>query len=90
MKKIKVKYRKLGREVAWGIWHPSKNLIELDERPKGKKLLSHQIHEALHVAFPELTEEKILEAEKTVSDILWTAIKEKEKHEQKTTDIRGV
>lgn len=80
MKKVKVQYRKLGKEQALGLYNSSSNLIEIDERLKGKKLLGTQIHEALHVAFGDLTEERILEAEKVITDILWIAIKAKEKH----------
>ena len=81
MKKVKVRYRKLGKEQSWGIYHPSKNLIEIDERLKGKRLLGTQVHEALHLTFPELTEEKVVEAEKIMIEVLWTAIKAKEKHD---------
>ncbi len=36
MRRIKVKYTKLGRQKAWGMAH-SEGLVELDERIKGKK-----------------------------------------------------
>ena len=79
---MKVKYKKIGQNQAWGIWHPSKNLIELDERLKGKKLLGTQLHEALHIAFPDLTEERILEAEKSMLEVMWAALKAKEKYDK--------
>jgi hypothetical protein len=79
MKKVRVRYKKLGQQQALGIHYPTRNLIEIDERLKGKRLLGTQVHEAIHHAMPELTEEKVLEIEKVITDILWEAKKQKEK-----------
>ncbi len=46
--KIRIKYRKLGKENAYGVAH-SDGLIEIDERLKGKKHLEIIVHETLHL-----------------------------------------
>lgn len=69
--KIKVKYRKLGKEQAHGIAHMGKNLIELDSRLRGKKLLGTTLHELIHLVNPDFSETKVLEQEKIMSEVLW-------------------
>jgi hypothetical protein len=71
MKKVKVKYRKLGKEQAVGIAYPNHNLIELDERLKGKALFSTLLHEAIHHALPTITEEETLRLEREITAIMW-------------------
>lgn len=69
-RKIKVKYKKLGREQAYG--QASGNSIELDERLKGAKHLEILCHECLHILFPTLTEEEIVSASIRLSKTLWS------------------
>ena len=50
--RIRIKYRKLGKEKVWGVAH-SDGLIEIEERLKGKKHLEIIVHEVLHLLWPE-------------------------------------
>lgn len=68
--KIKVIYRKLGREDAWGLAHTDDNLIEIDSRLRNKRLLQVLIHESAHLAL-DLTENQILKLEKVIGNVLW-------------------
>lgn len=67
---IKIKYRKLGKEKAWGIAH-SDGLIEIDPSVKSKKHLEIVIHEVLHILFPEASETEIVNKSITLTKILW-------------------
>jgi len=69
--KIRIKYRKLGKEKAWGIAH-SDGLIEIDPSVRSKKHLEIVIHEVLHILFPEATEEEIVNKSITLTKILWS------------------
>ena len=44
--RIRIKYRKLGKEKVWGLAH-SDGVIEIEERLKGKKHLEIIVHEVL-------------------------------------------
>lgn len=66
--RIKVIYRKLGRERAYG---QADDFIELDPRLKGKKHLEILVHEALHCLFPALDEDKIIKKSITLINTLW-------------------
>jgi len=68
--KIRIKYRKLGKEKVWGVAH-SDGLIEIEERLKGKKALEIIIHECMHLLFPEAEEEEIVKKSVTLTKILW-------------------
>jgi len=68
--RIKVKYRKLGKEKVWGFAHPDE-LIELDNRLKGKKHLEILIHECLHLLLPQAEEEEIVKKSVTLCNTLW-------------------
>lgn len=70
-KKIKIVYKKLGKANAWGRAFQEDKIVELDPRLVGKKLLGTALHEGLHVAVPELSETRVLEAEKLICDMLW-------------------
>ena len=70
--KIKVKYRKLGRERNWGVAHLADNIIEVDVRCKGKKKLEMLIHESCHLLMPEKEEEEIEEISITLTRLLWS------------------
>jgi hypothetical protein len=69
--KIRIKYRKLGKEKAWGIAH-SDGLIEIDPSVKSKKHLEIVIHEVLHILFSEASEEQIENKSITLTKILWS------------------
>lgn len=82
-KKIRVVYRKLGREKAIGqsssplFTPPHKGRdIELDERLKDKKLFETFLHECLHHALPTAAEEEILRIEKEIAPVMYAEIKE--------------
>lgn len=68
--RIKVKYRKLGKEKVWGFAH-SDELIELDNRLKGKKHLEILIHECLHILYPEAEEEEIIKKSVILCNTIW-------------------
>jgi len=70
-KTSKVKERKLGRESAFGQAHDN-GLIEIDPRLNPKTYFSTLIHEALHVALPNLSEHQVKKSEKIILDILWS------------------
>lgn len=69
--KIRVKYSKLGREGVWGLAHMGDNLIEIDERLKGKKHLEITNHEAIHLLLPDATEEEVEEISISLTNLLW-------------------
>ena len=66
---IEVKYKKLGRHRAYGI---ADEHIILDTRLKGKKHLEILIHEALHILFPELTEDEVVTKSILLTNLLWS------------------
>jgi hypothetical protein len=68
---VKVVYRKLGKERAWGQAHIHDNTIEVDPRLKGKKKLEIIIHEALHILNPDFSESKVIEQSKKLTNLLW-------------------
>lgn len=67
----KVIFRKLGKEKAHGTFDGNKT-IEVDERLKGKKLLTILIHEFFHFLFPTLSEDEIILASERTAAFLWT------------------
>ena len=79
-KKIRVRYRKLGKEQADGIAHLNKKGIEIDERLTGQRAIGALVHELLHTANPTHTEEEILRVEKEIIPTMWAEIK---KHPEK-------
>lgn len=68
---MKVIVRKLGREKAVGLADTDKKIIEIDPRQKSKSYLDTMIHEALHIAFPELSENQVKKSSKVIRDFLW-------------------
>lgn len=70
-REIKVSYRKLGKEMAYGIADDVKRTIHLDERLKGIKHLEILLHEIMHIQNLEWSEETVLEKSKEMSRILW-------------------
>jgi hypothetical protein len=72
-RKVTVIERKLKRHRAVGQAFLEDRLIELDPRQKPREWLGTLVHEALHIAFPDMEEAPIAAAEKKVLDILWRA-----------------
>ena len=70
MKRIKVKYSKLGKQKVWGFAH-SEGLIEVDERLKGKKKMEIIIHEVCHLLNPEDSEEEVVRKSIVLTKTLW-------------------
>ena len=70
MAKIKIIYRKLGKEQAYGI-ASSDGIIEIDSRLKSKKHLEVLIHEVMHILNPKDTEDMIIKKSITLTKILW-------------------
>lgn len=69
-KKIKVVYRKLGKEKVHG-WCHSGEYIELDERLCSKKHLEILLHESLHFLFPTASEEEVVRKSIILCNTLW-------------------
>ena len=69
--KIKIIYRKLGKEQAYGI-SSSDGVIEIDERLKGKKHCEILIHEILHLLNPKDDEKTIIRKSVTLTKVLWS------------------
>ena len=55
-KSVKVVWRKLGKERAWGQATIGENLIEIDPRLGAKRQLEVLCHEQVHLTFPGMTE----------------------------------
>ena len=68
--RIKIIYKKLGREQAHGIAESDGN-IYLDPRLKGKKHLEILIHEVLHILNPNDSELAIIKKSITLTKVLW-------------------
>lgn len=68
---MKVVYRKLGKEKAWGQAHIDDNTIEIDPRLRGRRKMEILIHEALHILNPEMSETKVLEQGRRIANLLW-------------------
>jgi len=69
MKVKKVVYKKIPKkEGAWGIaWHDKKNdpknkvgIIEIEKQQTPMKMLDTEIHEFIHMTYPEIPEESVL------------------------------
>lgn len=71
--KVRVVERKLKRQRAMGRVFLEEGVIEVEQRQKPREWLSTLVHEALHVAFPDMGERPITAAEKKIADILWRA-----------------
>ena len=70
MKRIKIKYCKLGKQKVWGFAH-SDGLIEIDERLKGKKKLEIIIHEVMHLLNPMDDEDEVVRKSVLLTNTLW-------------------
>lgn len=70
-KRIKIVERKLGRDKVLGWAHYDKPLIELDSRLRHKLQQEVLLHELLHIALPDLTEEAVDRAARFMADHTW-------------------
>lgn len=70
MKRIKIKYAKLGKQKVWGFAH-SDGLVEIDEKLKGKKHLEILLHECLHLLYPNDSEDEIVKKSVILTNTLW-------------------
>lgn len=68
-RKIKVYYRKLGKERVHGWAHY--DCIELDPRLRGKKHLEILLHEITHYLFPDLSEEEVIKKSVIMTNTVW-------------------
>ena len=68
--KIKIIYRKLGKEQAYGI-SSSDGIIEIDERLKGRKMMEVLIHELMHLTNPKDSEQTIIRKSVIITKVLW-------------------
>ena len=70
-KSVKVVWRKLGREQAWGQATIGESLIEIDPRLGAKRQLEVLCHEQVHLTFPEMSEADVDRAGKDLARLLW-------------------
>jgi hypothetical protein len=70
--KIKIIYKKLGRERLWGEANLNDNSIVLDSRLKGRKALEILIHECSHCILPSLNEDEIVRISTILTKVLWS------------------
>jgi len=68
---MKIVYRKLGREKAWGQAHCADNTIEIDPSLYGRHKLEIIIHEALHIQNPGWEEYEIIQKSRQLANVLW-------------------
>ena len=68
--KIKVIYKKLGREQAHGIAE-SDGIIYIDPRLRGRKELEILIHETYHLLQPEASENEVIKKSVVLTKLLW-------------------
>ena len=71
-KPVKVVWRKLGRERAWGQATIGEDLIEIDPRLGAKRQLEVLCHEQGHLTFPNLSETEIDRLCKDLAALLWS------------------
>lgn len=67
----KVVYKKLGKTQSWGQYFVDRNLIEIDDRLKGKRELEVLTHEFAHHQFPDLSEDDIIKKSRELTEFLW-------------------
>jgi hypothetical protein len=71
MKRIKVKYKKLGQHKAWGMANFDDDTITVDSSLKGKKKMEIILHECLHCLFKDMEEEEIIQKSVILTHTLW-------------------
>lgn len=67
--RIKIIYKKLGREKAYGLADHTE--VVIDERLKGKKHLEILLHECLHYLYPKASEKEVVEKSIRLTKTLW-------------------
>lgn len=72
-KSPRIRYRKLGRERAHGLWvrGNGRDEVWLDSRLKGRHKLTVAIHELLHSIEPDWSESRVQAASQMISHKLW-------------------
>jgi len=72
-KKVKVIWRPLGKERAWGqaTTDPAHPVIEVDPRLSPRRELEVLVHEAIHICWPDKDEKDVDRAGKVISAVLW-------------------
>jgi len=70
--KVKVVWRKLGKEKAWGQATIGEGLVEVDPRLGAKRQLEVLIHEVTHLCHPEMTEAEVDRTGKMIARVLWS------------------
>ena len=70
--KVKVVWRKLGKEKAWGQATIGEGLVEVDPRLGAKRQLEVLIHEVTHLCHPEMTEVEVDRTGKMIARVLWS------------------
>lgn len=70
-KKARIVEKKLGRQRAWGQYHPESALIEIDPRTRSKPYMDTCIHELLHHADPKMSETKVWKVARIIANGLW-------------------
>jgi len=101
-KKVKVVWRPLGKERAWGQAYtdPKAPKIEIDPRLSPRREIETIVHEALHIALPQYTahppkskeyrkgEAEIDRIGKVVSRVLWSQNYRRVVQGKHTTPVR--
>lgn len=70
-KQPKLIRKKLGREQLWGSFDTGTNIIEIDDRLRGKKEFIIIVHEYFHYLFPDMSEEMVILKSEYLADFLW-------------------
>ena len=70
--KVKVIWRKLGKEKAWGQATIGEGLVEIDPRLGAKRQLETLCHEVTHLCHPGMTEAEVDRTGKMISRVLWS------------------
>jgi len=68
--KVIIRDRRLGRENALGLAH-SDGVIEIDPRLSARRRLTILIHEAMHIAFPDMAETTVERKSALIGKLVW-------------------
>ena len=70
-RRVKVIEKKLGREKAWGQAFHGLDEMEIDPRQAPREYLDTLVHEALHLAHHDLSEETVTDVARFIARVLW-------------------
>jgi hypothetical protein len=70
-KKLNISERRLGRHQAWGMFWEAAKKIEIDPNQSSRHYLYVLVHELLHMALPEATEDGVIRIAKLVAKGVW-------------------